>query len=557
MPSVIENSIGMKLVYVPPGKFRMGSPATDRERNNIDEVPQHEVEITKGFHLGQHEVTVGEFKAFVASEKYLTEAEKDGKGGGIDTLGDSVVDAKYTWRYPVFAATDQHPVANVSWNDAKAFCAWLSRKEGINYRLPSEAEWEYACRGGTETVYQGGDDPESLSTYGNIADGTLRMKFPSWRFPTIRGKDGYVFAAPVGQFRKNDFGLNDMHGNVAEWCEDRYDENYYKVSPSRDPTGPEIGQMRLLRGGSWKRDARFSRSASRQPSEPASRTAGIGFRIALSAKSANSPPRADAPLPGPAKAAPKAGTEIENSIGMKLVYIPAGKFMMGSPTTEPGRLGDEGPQHEVEITKGFYCGKYAVTQAEYQTVMGTNPSWFAATGTGSAKVTGLDTSRFPVEWVSWHDAKEFCRKLSAKEGTEYWLPTEAEWEYACRAGTTTAYHRGTTLSAQDANFDKSKDKKNKDRPVVVGSYATNAWGLCDMHGNVWQWCEDRHRQDYYANSPRRDPMGPGPESGSARVIRGGCWSNSATDCRAAARLAFGPSTPNEGVGFRIVLGFVK
>ena len=263
MPSVIENSIGMKLVYVPPGKFRMGSSATDRDQNNANEGPQHEVEITKGFHLGQHEVTVGQFKAFVASEKYLTEAEKDGRGYGINTSGDYVVDAKYTWLYPAFAATDQHPVENVSWNDAKAFCAWLSRKEGINYRLPSEAEWEYACRGGTETAYQGGDDPESLSTYGNVADETLKMKFPGWRRQTIRGKDGYVFATPVGQFRKNGFGLNDMHGNVEEWCEDRYDENYYKVSPKRDPTGPERGKSRVVRGGGWMTEPRICRSACR------------------------------------------------------------------------------------------------------------------------------------------------------------------------------------------------------------------------------------------------------------------------------------------------------
>ena len=162
-----------------------------------------------------------------------------------------------------------------------------------------------------------------------------------------------------------------------------------------------------------------------------------------------------------------------------------------------------------------------------------------------------------MDSVSGNDAKEFSRKLSVKEGNGVLVADRGGWEYACRAGTTTAYHRGATLSLNDANFDKSKDKKNKDRTVAVGSYAPNAWGLCDMHGNVWQWCEDRFGQDYYANSPRRDPMGPGPESGSTRVVRGGCWINSVEECRAARRNGFGSSATYDGVGFRVVLSSVK
>ena len=272
-------------------------------------------------------------------------------------------------------------------------------------------------------------------------------------------------------------------------------------------------------------------------------------------------PKATPPLPPPdmkpnpapsltppqvVESEPKAGTEIVNSIGMKLVYIPAGKFMMGSPDTEKGRNSDEWPQHEVEITKGYYLGKYSVTQAEFKKVMGKNPSWFAASGGGKARVAGLDTSRFPVEMVTWADAKEFCRRLSAKEGKEYRLPTEAEWEYACRAGTKTAYHVGEALLERNANFGGKKG-----RPVAVGSYAPNAWGLCDMHGNVWQWCEDWYARDYYANSPLRDPKGP--ESGSQRARRGGGWGRSRDHCRASFRSMFAPTSADDGLGFRIEL----
>ena len=258
------------------------------------------------------------------------------------------------------------------------------------------------------------------------------------------------------------------------------------------------------------------------------------------------------PLDGAAQAAnqpemvvPKAGSAIENSIGMKLVYIPAGKFMMGSPAIELGRFADQGPQHEVKITKGYYLGKYPVTQAEYQKVMGTNPSWFAASGGDKARVAGLDTSRFPVERVSWEDAKEFCRRLSLKEGKAYRLPTEAEWEYACRAGTRTAYNVGATLSTREANFIDSKVA----RPVAVGSYAPNAWGLCDMHGNVFQWCADWYGPDYYANSPSRDPAGP--ENGSRRVPRGGSWNFPGERCRAAYRGNDPPSFVSNIIGLRV------
>ena len=161
-----------------------------------------------------------------------------------------------------FEQTDEHPVVNVSWNDAVAFCKWLNRKEGKTYRLPTEAEWEYACRAGTTTRYYSGDDPETLAKVGNVADAALKAKFPDWQY-TIKANDGYVFTAPVGKFTPNAFGLYDMHGNAWQWCTDWYGAEYYARSPIDDPTGPDSGAVHVLRGGSWFVRPFFSRSATR------------------------------------------------------------------------------------------------------------------------------------------------------------------------------------------------------------------------------------------------------------------------------------------------------
>jgi sulfatase modifying factor 1 len=168
----------------------------------------------------------------------------------------------------------------VSWNDAVAFCKWLSKKEGKSYRLPTEAEWEYACRAGTTTRYSSGDDFETLAKVGNVADATAKAKFPDWSW-AIAASDGYVFTAPVGKFNPNAFGLYDMHGNVWEWCADWYGDEYYAASPADDPMGPASGAGRVFRGGGWRNYAGYSRSALRAYSTPGSRSSDMGFRVSL------------------------------------------------------------------------------------------------------------------------------------------------------------------------------------------------------------------------------------------------------------------------------------
>ncbi|MBI3823098.1 MAG: formylglycine-generating enzyme family protein [Planctomycetes bacterium] len=250
--------------------------------------------------------------------------------------------------------------------------------------------------------------------------------------------------------------------------------------------------------------------------------------------------------------------EITNSLEMPLIRIPAGTFTMGSPADEKHRNADE-TQHDVKITKPFYLSVYEVTQHQYATIMGKNPSHFCKTGGGKQQVLERDTSHYPVERVSWNDAVEFCKKLSAKENKTYRLPTEAEWEYACRAGTKTVFSAGNEFHSYLANINGlnySSYGKEVSGPFyrctrTVGEYKRNAFGLADMHGNVQEWCADWYGEDYYKNSPKEDPSGP--KEGTERVSRGGAWPSSAKACRSASRNHLAPDEKTYTTGFRVVL----
>ncbi len=235
-----------------------------------------------------------------------------------------------------------------------------------------------------------------------------------------------------------------------------------------------------------------------------------------------------------------------NSVGMKLVLIPAGEFTMGSPEEEAHRWDIE-HQHAVKISQPYYMGVHEVTQAQFEEVMGFNPSRFSRTGNRSEVVEGIDTADFPVEWVSFADAMEFCMRLSCLQdemsaGRVYRLPTEAEWERACRGGIDgQVFGFGNTLSSKEANirgrspYGPVEAGPDLQRPVPVGSYASNAFGLFDMHGNVAEWCLDRYDRDYYLRSPAVDPVGRQHGSDACRVIRGGAWSLGGVSARSAQR----------------------
>ncbi|MBI4229424.1 MAG: formylglycine-generating enzyme family protein [Planctomycetes bacterium] len=224
---------------------------------------------------------------------------------------------------------------------------------------------------------------------------------------------------------------------------------------------------------------------------------------------------------------------ITNPLGMRFRLIPAGEFLMGSPASEAGRDDDE-TQHRVRITRPFYMGVTEVTQAQWEAVMRSDPSGFK----------GADLS---VDRVSWDDCQEFIRRLNAREaGVTYRLPTEAEWEYACRAGTTTRYGFGddeARLGEYAWYF------ANGGRTYPVGQKRANGWGLFDMHGNVWEWCQDWYAETY-GSGEQVDPAGPGSEDGR-RVLRGGSWSNNVGDLRSARRYGSAPSNRLYGCGFRL------
>jgi formylglycine-generating enzyme required for sulfatase activity len=608
----------MRFVYIPPGTFFMGSPDYDKDRF-YDEVPSHPVTLTKGFYMAITEVTQEQYQA---------------------VMGRKFKDAK-------------NPVEMVSWDEATEFCRQVSEKTGRKARLPTEAEWEYACRAGTTSAFSFGDNDRALGDY-------------AWYYGNSGGK-----AHPVGQKKPNAWGLYDMHGNVDEWCADLLWP--YAAGTVTDPTGPDCGACRVLRGGDRNNNPSILRSACRAGSMSSSRIKGTGFRVVVESSPTvpvqapstpapvpTTPPKKEAPTtvpagsvdiglsdlprvgklvivkaeygnlpsgrkvdvtkkvaemvkndtlsvnatndnftdpcdqipkqlrvdytingilatkivnekenltvsgsdkkdasvtapaavvvsppsaPVPAPPAPAAqGKELSLNLGngatMKLVLISPGTFIMGSPDSEqgPGREAHESPQHEVTITKPFYMGVTEVTQAQYEAVMGTNPSAFKGPTN-------------PVEQVSWNDATEFCKKLSEKTRKVVRLPTEAEWEYACRAGSKTRFSFGDSDSVLGDYAWWKRNSESRTHPV--GQKKPNAWGLYDMHGNVREWCADRSGP--YSSESSVDPQGA--TSGGDRVVRGGSWLRDATGhFRCAVRDGVVPTYRAYGHdGFRVVV----
>ena len=275
------NTVRMKLALIPAGTFMMGetlSPEEMMSRWPLIGVgdpgwgkrvgrPAHRVSITRGFYMGAHDVTRRFFARFVRESSYRTEAEKKGKASAFKN-GEWEDQDGVNWRNPLFEQTDDHPVVCVSWNDANSFCDWISKKEGLEYRLPTEAEWEYAARAGSAASWYWGEDESGAQGRAKIIfDG---VHYASWR------------TARVGSLTPNAFGLYDMIGNVRTWCADWHSDFYYGESPGADPTGPDSGHYRVVRGGSWSDIPRDARSAYRGGCCPDARVTDLGFRVVCS-----------------------------------------------------------------------------------------------------------------------------------------------------------------------------------------------------------------------------------------------------------------------------------
>jgi formylglycine-generating enzyme required for sulfatase activity/serine/threonine protein kinase len=566
--------ISMSFRLIPAGTFTMGTSGSPEAEK------QHKVTITQPFYLGITEVTQAQWLVVMGNNP------------------------------SAYSGDLSRPVEQVSWNDTQQFLAKLAplaKSRGLKLQLPSEAEWEYACRAGTSTVYSFGNDLAMLPEF-------------AW----FRESSGGT-SHPVGQLKPNPWGLYDMHGNVWEWCSDWHARDYYGQSPPSDPSGPASGTRRVLRGGAAANLVDACRSAERNFISPEIATGNYGFRLACrpGAESVVRPAvRVAVPtkpllrgMPAPLSVpfnleqahqaqqrwaaflrvrSPSAG-----SSGIPMVVIPPGEFLMGS--TQPvidaivqtykdthviDNLRSEGPQHRVTLSKPLACGVTEVTVAQFRrfvkaTKYRTEAETDGRGGSGwsashvwqrlpaytwsSPGFTQAEDS--PVVQVSWGDAVEFCNWLSTEEklppsyakdssglwkqsaGRGYRLPSEAEWEFACRAGADTAYCFGDQVK-ELGSFAWTSSKEPVGMPSQVGTRLPSAFGLFDMHGNVWEWCQDWYAPDAYAASPANDPMGPA--SGATRVIRGGCWDNGAPVCRSAYRNNNLPTVPNSLTGFRVV-----
>ena len=510
---------GPEMVVIPGGRFLMGSPTDEAERLDR-EGPQHDVTVPS-FALARHAVTVGEYRAFVSATGHTPNHE----------------DEEINWQSPGFAQDDRHPVTYVSWWDAKAYAAWLAQRTGRLYRLPTEAEWEYACRAGTTTPFSFGEtiSPEQANYRGNYTYGGGRKG--KWRVRTV----------PVGSLPANPWGLHEMHGNVCEWVEDAYRDSYVGAPADGSQAVPgDEAALRVVRGGSWDDFPKFLRSAYRSRYSPVYRVYDVGFRLARTLGNTGGTETSigfsdfqggigvvpggatggqGGTLPQPRTAAPPPPLQVfcDPPDGPEMVVIPAGRFVMGAPKHEAERLRDDGPQRDVVIRSPLAVGKYAVTFAE----------WDACVAAGGCdryrpKDRGWGRGNRPVINVSWHDAQAYARWLSARTGKGYRLLTEAEWEYACRAGTTTPFSFGETITPEQANYDGNNTYGNgpkgvyRRRTVPVGSLPANPWGLHEMHGNVFEWVEDAYRDNYDGAPKDGSQAVPGDEA-ALRVLRGGSW----------------------------------
>jgi formylglycine-generating enzyme required for sulfatase activity len=278
----------MHFVFIPAGEFMMGSPEDETNRGSDEQ--QHKVTLAKPFYMGRYEVTVGQFKVFVRAAAYRTDAEKDGwayawKDGSLGKVDGA------SWQKPGFEQTEEHPVTEVSWNDCQEFIKRLNvgaglappsggqgaqRAAPLRFALPSEAQWEYACRAGSKGRFFWGGDETKAGQYANVADKTAKAEFSNW--PVFDTEDGYVFTAPVGKFQPNGLGLYDMTGNVREWCEDAYGD--YDKAPT-DGTNAANDASRVHRGGSWLSLPQNARSADRRRFPPDYRYCNAGFRVAV------------------------------------------------------------------------------------------------------------------------------------------------------------------------------------------------------------------------------------------------------------------------------------
>ena len=476
------NGVSFDMVSVVGGTFTMGATSEQGSDADSDEKPTHNVTLSD-YMIGKTEVTQELWEAVMGSNP------SDFKGNNL-------------------------PVENVSWYDCQEFIEKLNiatkdiRPKGLVFQLPTEAEWEYAARGGNKSKgykYSGSNDIGSVAWYTSTND---------------------IGTEPVATKAPNELGLYDMSGNVDEWCSDWYGD--YSSGSQTNPKGPSSGSERVVRGGSWHSGARGCRVSGRGGIYPNWVFPDLGLRLALA--EGEEPETPDEPTE------PKFEYETYTVKGVSfdMVSVAGGTFTMGA-TSEQGSDADSDakPTHNVTLSD-FMIGKTEVTQELWQAVMGSNPSDFKG-------------NNLPVENVSWNDCQEFIKKLNSLTGLQFRLPTEAEWEYAARGGNKSKgykYSGSNDIGSVAWYWYNSSPKTH-----AVATKSPNELGLYDMSGNVDEWCSDWYGD--YSSGSQTNPKGP--SSGSERVVRGGSWFSSGWTCRVSNRLSNTPDERNNYLGLRLAL----
>ena len=461
----IGKGLKLDMVLIPAGSFLRNSGSNEKE-----------ITITKSFYIGKFEITQEQWLALMSTNI------SPQKGARLS-------------------------VTNVSWDDCQEFIKKLNAKTNGGYRLPTEAEWEYACRAGSTEL----QSKENNSQINKLL--------------------------PVGSNKPNAFGLYDMHG-YFEWCNDWYESDI--KDSNTDPVGPKSGTTRVLRSGSLlKGISTYPSYSYRNYAYQPSRMSDCSFRIAKSINfdadtiaqqkkmeiqtvipivkttleqpfSENTAKEIQQNLAKTLSIEVEKKINLTTNVKLEMVLIPSGKFMMGSPNSEPLRKADE-TQHEIYITKPFYIGKYEVTQEQWGTVL------------GRALPIGVNP-KTPISKISWDDCQIFIQKINEEYGGGFRLPMEYEWEYACKAGTTTSYSFGNNITKTDGNLDGFFVKP-------VGSYNPNPFGLYDMHGNVSEWCTD-----FYLNYPGNNTE-KNKNLETHHILRGGAFNQTAQNVRSSSRLS--------------------
>lgn len=500
--TIVVNGIPFNMVLVDGGSFNMGTKDVPGGNVGYDETPVHQVTLDS-FYIGQTEVT---------QELWLALMDDN---PSYHKKGDMKM-----------------PVGNVGWNDCQAFIAKLDSLTGIPFRLPTEAEWEFAARGGNESKgykYAGSDKIEEVAWYKKGAD--------------EEDKDDQNYGLHhVATKLPNELGIYDMSGNVCEWCQDFYDKTYYSTSPAYNPQGPSEGSLRVNRGGCWSVIAGGCTVAFRGNSLEDYKTPYDGLRLVFSPQELNDtlPPVAtfnDAPTP--IESFPLNPTFTVNGVSFAMITVEGGTFLMGTFKqdyyNELGLNWDANHEHEVTL-RSYGIGQTEVTQELWQAVMGNNPSRFK------------DNKQNPVELVSWNDCQKFITKLNEITGQTFRLPTEAEWEFAARGGNKS---QGYKFSGSNTLDDVAWYNGNSGIAVhQVATKAPNELGIYDMSGNVYEWCNDWYDEAYYRRSPLKNPKGP--SMGSHRVLRGGCYDDY-NNCSFFHRWYYFPDEKKYFIGFRLAL----